>query len=115
MEKLSEIRIMGKQNVLTKVFVDESLICEAPMEAHLYDVLLLEGRPMPCYYCGENNFDILASTLSGDHFPLCNKCQKAGRGAAARRKSRKIKPKPMKKKKPVLPNPTAKRKRGSLV
>ena len=55
--ELSELSILGKRNILSKVFVSEALTCEDPVESHLYDILENEGKPIPrkslfpCY-CG---------------------------------------------------------------
>ena len=114
-EMLSEHRLMGKKSMLRSVFIDESLTCDVPLEAHLFDVLMVLGRPLPCYYCGEKDPLKISSTLSDEEFPLCRKCTESGRGAATRRKSRKLKPKPMKIKKPVGVASSSKRKRSSLV
>ena len=44
--ELSELSILGKRNILSKVFVSEALTCEDPVESHLYDILENEGKPM---------------------------------------------------------------------
>ena len=113
-ETLSELRIIGKGNILSKVFIDESLTCDAPVETHMFDVLVELGRPLPCYYCGENSQTNIVSTLSQEKFPLCRKCEAAGRGAASRRKSRQIKPKALKTKKPES-NKKSKKRKSSLI
>ena len=106
---------MGKKSILRTVFIDESLTCDDPLEAHLFDVLMVLGRSLPCYYCGEKDPVKISSTLSDEEFALCRKCQDSGREAATRRKSRKLKPKHIKTKKPVEVKSSSKRKRSSLV
>ena len=96
---LSELRILGSDNILTKVFVSEALTCDDPIEANLYDILESGGLPLPCFYCGEFELREMFSVMSEDSFPLCKACHKLGRGEGAKRKSRVIKPKPMKVKK----------------
>ena len=110
-EKLSELRIMGKSNILCKVFVDEALTCDLPVETHLFDVFISVGKPLPCYYCGEQEIKNISATITDEKFPLCKKCKDSGRGPAARRKSRKIKPKPVKKQKPATKQPKVKKRR----
>ena len=97
---LSELRILGSDNILLKVFVSEALNCDDPIEAHLYDLLGSEGKPLPCFYCGEVEQKKLFSLITEHSFLLCKACQKVGRGAGARRKSRVIKPTPLKMMKP---------------
>ena len=92
---LSELRLLGSNNILAKVFVSEALTCDDPVEAHLFDILGA-GKPLPCYYCGELEQNKLFSLLTEDSFPLCQACQQLGKGPGARRKSRVIKPKPVK-------------------
>ena len=94
---LVEMRILGTGNVLKKVFADKSLTCESPVEANMYHVLIEERKSLSCSYCGEIEDNLLFSKLTVDCFPLCLNCQKKGRGAAPRRKSRKIVPKVVKK------------------
>ena len=98
---LSELRIIGDDNVLSKVFIDEALMCASPMEAHVYDVLISSGKSLPCFYCGDTQEGNMFSKLTDESYPLCKSCQRAGRGAGSRRKSRVVKPKPMKQKKPT--------------
>ena len=100
-EILTELRIIGSENILYKVFVSEALTCEDQIETHLYDILENVGGPLPCLYCGEEDPRRLFSVMMEETFPLCKACQKLGRGAGARRKSRAIKPKPVKPKKVV--------------
>ena len=90
------MRILGEGNILTKVFVDEALTCNKPMETHLYAVVLATEKPLPCFYCGEVDPAKIFLDLTEDKFPLCRKCEECGRGAAPRRKSRKIIPKAVK-------------------
>ena len=92
-ENLSELRIMDKGNILAKVFVDEALTCSKSIEAHLYDVELAMENPLPCFYCGEREVGKISLSLTEEKFPLCRNCQECGRGAALRRKSRKLIPK----------------------
>ena len=101
---LTELRIIGSGNVLKKIFVDESLVCESPIESHMFDILLSLKKPLPCNYCGENDEERMFSKLTEECFPLCNSCEIKGRGAGLRRKSRKIKPNPAKKMKPKVVN-----------
>ena len=96
---LSELRILGSRNVLSKIFVDESLTCDSPVESHMYDILLMNKKPLPCSHCGETDEIKMFSKLSDECFPLCKDCQDRGRGAGARRKSRKILPQNVKPKK----------------
>ena len=99
---LTELRILGNRNILKKIFVDESLVCDSPVEAHMFDNLIAAKKPLPCFYCGESEDDKLAEKLTAESFPLCISCQDRGRGAGARRKSRKIIPKQLKKVKPKV-------------
>ena len=92
---------MGNTEVLSKVFVDESLNCSSPVEAHVYDVLLTSGKSLPCFYCGDSLEGNMFSKLTEESYPLCRNCHNVGRGAGTRRKSRVVKPKPMKVKKPT--------------
>ena len=110
---LPEIRILGSGSILTKLFVDEALVCDSPIEPHMFDILLSQRMPLPCRYCGEREESRLFSMLTDEGFPLCNGCEEKGRGAGKRRKSRKIKPKPVKKSKPQVIS--KKRKRGKLI
>ena len=98
---LSELRMIGNENLLTKVFVDEALTCDSNIEIHVYDLLLFLGKPLPCFYCGDVDEGNLVAKLTDESFPLCSFCQKRGRGVGSRRKSRKIKPQILKMKKPV--------------
>ena len=98
----TELRILGNGNILKKIFVDESLICDSPVEAHMFDNLIAARKPLPCFHCGESEEDRLAEKLTAESFPLCISCQERGRGAVARRKSRKIMPKQLKKVKPKV-------------
>lgn len=99
---LTELRIIGSGNVLKKIFVDETLVCESPIEAHMFDILLSQKKPLPCHYCGEIEEEMMFSKLTEECFPLCKSCEIKGRGAGLRRKSRKIKPNPAKQIKPKL-------------
>ena len=90
------MRILGSDNILTKVFVSEALTCDDPIEANLYDILESGGLPLPCFYCRKFEQRDMFSVMSADSFPLCKACHKLGRGEGAKRKSRVIKPKPMK-------------------
>ena len=99
---LTELRIIGNGNILRKLFVDESLSCQSPIEAHMYDILMTSKKPLPCSYCGEVEESRMTSKLSEECFPLCKSCELGGRGAAARRKSRKVVPKALKGKKPEV-------------
>ena len=110
---LTELRIIGSGNVLKKIFVDESLVCESPIESHMFDILLSLKKPLPCNYCGENEEERMYSKLTEECFPLCKSCEIKGRGAGLRRKSRKIKPNPAKKVKPKVAN--KKKKFGKFV
>jgi hypothetical protein len=98
---LTEFRILGNRSIFTKMFVSEALTCDDAVEAHLYDILEDAGKVLPCFYCGEVEQKNLFSLITEEAFPLCFSCQKMGRGAGVRRKSRVIKPKLMKPKKPV--------------
>ena len=89
-----------KDNILTKVFVDESLTCSSPIESHVYDVLLARGSHLPCFYCGEKEEQKMALKLTDESFPLCIFCQKKGLGAGTRRRPRAITVKPKNKQKP---------------
>ena len=91
--ELSELSILGKRNILSKVFVSEALTCEDPVESHLYDILENEGKPM----YQEN----LYSLVTVESFPLCKFCQKMVRRCGQRRKSLVIEPKPVKQKNPI--------------
>ena len=102
---------MEKNNVLKTVFVDES--CESPIEAHLFDILIMQGKPVPCFYCGEKDRPKMSSTLSDAEYSLCKLCQESGRGAAPRRKSRKLKVKATKQRNPAKKSSAVKRKRSS--
>ena len=99
---LVELRILGSGNTLKKLFVDESLTCESPIESHTFDLLLAFKKPLPCSYCGEAEEAMLFSKLTVESFPLCRSCREKGRGAGVRRKSRRILPKPVKKIKPKV-------------
>ena len=99
---LVELRILGSGNTLKKLFVDESLTCESPIESHMFDLLLAFKKPLPCSYCGEAEEAMLFSKLTVESFPLCTSCREKGRGAGMRRKSRRILPKPVKKIKPKV-------------
>ena len=112
---LSELRILGRDNIMSKVFVSEALNCDDPIEAHLFDILVSVGKPLPCFYCGELEQRKLFSLMTEDSFPLCKACQKVGRGAGARRKSRIIKPKPMKMIKPTKPKKKQAKRRQMLI
>ena len=87
---------MGNSNILAKVFVDEALTCSKPIEAHIYDVELAMENPLPCFYCGEREIEKISFPMTEEKFPLCKRCQECGRGAAPRRKSRKLIPKTLK-------------------
>ena len=50
---LSELRILGGNHILSKVFVSEAMTCGDPIEPHVYDILDEAGKPLPCYYCGD--------------------------------------------------------------
>ena len=93
--------MLGSDNILSKVFVDESLTCDSPVEFHLVDILLQRKEVIPCTYCGESEEKNICSYLTDEHFPLCVNCSDKGRGPMARRKSRKIKPKARKTAKPA--------------
>ena len=95
-EKLTELRLMGNSNILAKVFVDEALTCSKPIEAHIYDVELAMENPLPCFYCGEREIEKISFPMTEEKFPLRKRCQECGRGAAPRRKSRKLIPKTLK-------------------
>ena len=99
--ELSELSILGKRNILSKVFVSEALTCEDPVESHLYDILENEGKPMPRFYCGEIKQENLYSLVTVESFPLCKFCQKMVRRCGQRRKSLVIEPKPVKQKNPI--------------
>ena len=107
---LPELRILGSSNVLSKIFVDESLTCDSPVESHMYDILLMNKKPLPCSHCGETDEIKMFSKLSDECFPLCKDCQDRGRGAGARRKSRKILPQNVKPKKNMCSKPRGKNK-----
>ena len=111
--KLSELRMMGHDNILAKVFVDEALTCNKPIETHMYDVHLAMQNPLPCYYCGEQEIGKISLTITDEKFPLCRKCQECGRGAAPRRKSRKLIPKAVKIPEKIMSK--AKKMRKSLI
>ena len=101
---LNELRILGSDHILSKVFVSEALVCDDPIETHIYDILGDAGKALPCYYCGDLEQKNLFSLQTDEHFPLCHACQKMGRGHGLRRKSRAIKTaavKPKKKPKQV--------------
>ena len=98
---LTELRILGSKNIFSKVFVDEALTCDSPIESHLFDVLMYLKQSLPCSHCGEVRESELSSKLTDDTFPLCKAYEQKGRGAGKRRKLRKIKPKPVKKAKPT--------------
>ena len=101
-EILAELRILGSDKILSKIFVSEALTCDDSIEPHLYDILESEGRPLPCFYCGEEDPRRLFSMMTEEDFPLCKACHKLGRGVGTRRKSRVIKPKPVKPKKVTM-------------
>ena len=82
--------------------MSEALTCDDSIEPHLYDILESEGRPLPCFYCGEEDPRRLFSMMTEEDFPLCKACHKLGRGVGTRRKSRVIKPKPVKPKKVTM-------------
>ena len=109
-DKPTELRILGNGNILSKFFVDEALTCESTVEAHMFDVLINLGKPLPCFYCGEKDLRRIKLNLTDEKFPLCEKCQISGRGAGTRRKSRKFIPKPVKPKKTVDLKPKGKKK-----
>ena len=111
---LTEFRILGNGSIFTKVFVSEALTCDDAIEAHLYDVLEDAGKVLPCFYCGENDQNKQFSLVTEEAYPLCFSCQKMGRGVGVRRKSRVIKPKLMKPKKPTTKKVT-KNKKVSLI
>ena len=52
--------------------------------------------------------------MTDETFPLCKACEQKGRGVGKRRKSRKIKPKPVKKSKPTKAG-LRKKKVGKLI
>jgi hypothetical protein len=110
---LRELRNIGSGSMLRKIFLDESLVCESPIESHMFDILLSLKKPLPCNYCGENEEERMFSKLTEESFPLCNSCEIKGRKAGLRRKSRKIKPNPVKKVKPNVAS--RKRKFGKLI
>ena len=97
---LTELRILGTGSVLKKIFVDESLTCDSPVEPHMFDILVDRKKPLPCSHCGETEESRIFSELMDACFPLCISCHEKGRGAGLRRKSRKILPKAIKKTKP---------------
>ena len=99
---LTELRILGSDNILGKVFVDEALTCDSEIEPHMFDILLTLKKPLPCSYCGEREEHRLYSKLSDENFPLCVGCKLKGRGAGSRRKTRKVQPKEVKQKKKVF-------------
>ena len=99
---LTELRILGSDNILGKVFVDEALTCDSEIEPHMFDILLTLKKPLPCSYCGEREEHRLYSKLSDENFPLCVGCKVKGRGAGSRRKTRKVQPKEVKQKKKVF-------------
>ena len=96
--------MIGSTEILSKVFVDESLKCSSPVEAHVYDVLLTSGKCLPCFYCGDSQEGEMVSKLTDESYPLCGSCHRVGRGAGSRRKSRVVKPKPMKVTRPIGKN-----------
>ena len=100
-EIISELRILGKENIFSKIFVDEALTCDSPVECHMFDILMDLRKPLPCYYCGEKDPRKIKENLTDEKFPLCQQCQAKGRGAGTRRRSRKVIPKAGKGKKPV--------------
>ena len=99
---LAELRMLGTGNILKKLFVDESLRCDSPLEPHMFDILISLRKPLPCSYCGEKEEERLFSNLTEEQFPLCKSCNEKGRGAGVRRKSRKIQAKPVKQTKPKV-------------
>jgi hypothetical protein len=72
---LSELRILGSNHILSKL-----LVCDDQIETHIYDILGDAGKALPCYYCGDVEQNNLSSLQTDEHFPLCNACQKMGRG-----------------------------------
>ena len=38
-EILTELRIIGSENILSKIFVSEAMTCDDSIEPHLYDIL----------------------------------------------------------------------------
>jgi thymidylate kinase len=112
---LTELRILGTGSVLKKIFVDESLTCDSPVEPHMFDILIDRKKPLPCSHCGETEESRIFSKLMDDCFPLCISCHAKGRGAGLRRKSRKILPKAIKKTKPKATDNRMKRPRKPLL
>ena len=78
--------------------------------SHMYNILLMNKKPLPCSHCGETDEIKMFSKLSDECFPLCKDCQDRGRGAGARRKSRKILPQNVKPKKNMCSKPRGKNK-----
>ena len=68
---LSELRILGNGSVLKKVFVDESLTCDSPVETHMFDILSVNRKSLTCSHCGESKESKMFSKLSDECFPLC--------------------------------------------
>ena len=85
-KQLSEVRMLGEENILSRVFVDEAITCDSAIEAHIYGILLDTGKSLPCFHCGYTD---------EKNFPLCCSCDGLGRRAGVRTKLRIVKPKEM--------------------
>ena len=102
-----EIQLLGGQSIFSVFFVDESLLCQTPVERHLYEVLQpsVDQSP-PCYYCGETDL-VRTSVQNENEYPLCHHCRTVKKfGPVLKRKRRTIVPRKQKpknkKKKPTI-------------
>ena len=50
---LTELRILGTGSVLKKIFVDESLTCDSPVEPHMFNILVDRKKPLPTATVGK--------------------------------------------------------------
>ena len=75
---LTELRIVGPKNIFSKVFVDESLTCDSPIEPHLFYILIYFKQSLPCSHCGEVRESKLSSKMTDETFPLCKACEQKG-------------------------------------
>ena len=102
-----EIQLLGAQSIFSVFFVDESLLCQTPIERHLYEVILpsVDQSP-PCYYCGETDL-VRTSVQKENEYPLCHHCRTVKKfGPVLKRKRRTIIPRKQKpknkKRKPTI-------------
>ena len=77
--------------------VDESLLCQTPVEKHLYEVIKPSvTQSPPCYYCGETDL-VRTSVQNENEYPLCHHCRTVKKfGPVQKRKRRTIVPRKQK-------------------